>query len=93
MRARRSHIDYRRHAFGDAVRVRWDSVGNDAIVNMNVEVNEAGSDDLSASVQNLLGIRLGDVRRDTSQLAARNGYVALVGNSLRGVNYATASNQ
>jgi hypothetical protein len=93
MRARRSRVDYRRHALGDAIRVRRDTVGNDAIVNMNVEVNQAGSDDLSASVQNLLRIRLGNVLRDTSQLAAGNGYIALVGNSLGGVNYATASNQ
>ena len=55
MRSGRPGVDHRRHALGDTIRVRRDAQRRDAVVHMDVNVNQAGRYIESRDVDDLLG--------------------------------------
>src|SRR5262249_52295249 len=78
---------------GDTVRIGRNTERRDAVVDVNVDVDQPRRDDLAARVQDLPRLGLGNARGEAADLVAGDGDVAGGGKALRRIYHAPALHQ
>src|SRR5206468_12289648 len=93
MSAGRTCIDHCSRAFCDAVRIRGDAEWGDAVVYMNMNVNQSGCNDHLPGVENLARFGFRNVCRDACDFSLADRNIGFRGETLRWVDHATSTNQ
>ena len=87
-----SGVDHGGDAGADAAEIGLDAVAVDAVVDMGVEVDEAGSDDLALDFDDAPGLGGGNVGGDQGDFSVLDGDVAGAVEALGRVDYGAALN-
>ena len=93
VRARRTGVQYGGGAFRDAVGIGWDGERRNAVINVDVNVDQSRGNDLAARVHDDARIGLRNGGSDRRHFVPRNRNVAHRGERLRGIDHLSALDQ
>ena len=92
MRAGRAGVDHGGDSLGDGIRVGRNAERRHAVVDVRVNIDQPGRDDLAACVECLPRLAFGNLRQDRRDLLTHNADITFGRELLRRVDHAPAAN-